>query len=52
MRYLKNKKGEASTESTSGVPTKDPLKVKSVIEESPITQKYTLERRLGAYMVA
>ena len=53
MRYLKNKKGEAPTESTGGVPTKDPLKVKSVIEESPITQKYTLERRrLGAYMVA
>ena len=37
--YLKNKKNEEPTESTNGVPAKDPLKVKSVIEESPITQK-------------
>jgi len=32
--YLKNKKDEESTESTSGVPAKNPPKVKSVIEES------------------
>ena len=32
--YLKNKKDEESTESTGGVPAKNPLKVKLVIEES------------------
>ena len=39
MRYLKNKEDEEPTESTGGVPTKDPSNVKSMIEESPITQK-------------
>ena len=39
LGYLKNKKGEEPTKSTSGVPAKDLPKVKSVIEESPITQK-------------
>ena len=32
-------KGEEPIESNSGVLAKDPPKVKSVIEESPITQK-------------
>ena len=33
----KEQKGEKPTESTDGVLTKNPSKVKSVIEESPIT---------------
>ena len=37
LKYLKNKKNEELIESTCGVPTKDPPKVKPVIEESPIT---------------
>lgn len=52
-------KGEELTKCTGGVPTKDPLKVKSLIERSPITLKVcelansrTLEKsRLGAYIV-
>jgi len=36
---LKEQKDEEPIKSTSGVPAKDPLKVKSAIEESPITQK-------------
>ena len=39
LGYLKNKKNEEPTKSTGGMPAKDPSKVKSVIEESPITQK-------------
>ena len=39
LKYLKNKKGEEPKESTGGVLIKDPLKVKLVIEEFPVTQK-------------
>ena len=39
MRYLKNKEDEEPTESTGEVPAKDHSNVKSMIEESPITQK-------------
>ena len=35
----KRTKGEEPTESTDWVPAKDPLKAKSVTEESPITLK-------------
>ena len=39
MGYLKNKEDEKPTESTSEVPAKDPLNVKSVIEDFLITEK-------------
>ena len=39
MKYLKNKKDEEPIKSIGVVLVKDLLKVKSVIEESPITQK-------------
>ena len=39
MRHLKNKEDEKPKERTGGVPTKDLLKVKSMIKESPIIQK-------------
>ena len=39
IRVLGEQKGEEPIESNSGVLAKDPPKVKSVIEESPITQK-------------
>ena len=39
-RVPKEQKGEEPIESTGGVLAKDPLKVKSMIEEYPITQKY------------
>ena len=38
-RYLKNKKNKEPTENTYGVPVKDPPKVKSTNEKSPITLK-------------
>ena len=39
MRVPEEQKNKEPKESTKGVPTKDPLNVKSIIEKSPITQK-------------
>ena len=39
MGYLKNKEDEKPIESTGEVPAKDPPNVKSVIEDSSITEK-------------
>ena len=38
MKVPEEQKNKEPKESTNGVPAKHPLKVKSVIEESPITQ--------------
>ena len=59
MRYLKIKKNKKTKESIVGVSAKDPPKVKSMIKESIITQKYknleishTLKKRkLSLYIV-
>ena len=59
VRNLKNKKNKETTGSIGGVSAKDLPKVKLVIKESLITQKYksleisrTLEKRkLGVYIV-
>lgn len=39
IEVLEEQKGEEPKESTSGVLVKDPLNVKSMIKEFPITQK-------------
>ena len=39
MRVPKEQKNKEPKESTNGVPAKVPTKVKSMMEESPITQK-------------
>ena len=59
LKNKKNKKNKETTGSIGGVSAKDLPKIKSVIKESLITQKYksleisrTLEKRkLGVYIV-